>query len=40
MCVFTPKKAHNCAHRAHMHTSPLCVCLCVRQKNTLCAERI
>ena len=29
MCVFTPKKAHNCAHRAHLHTSPLCVCLCV-----------
>ena len=29
MCVFTPKKAHNCAHRAHLHTSPLCVFLCV-----------
>ena len=28
-CVFAPKKAHNCAHRAHMHTTPLCVFLCV-----------
>ena len=29
MCVFTPKMAHNCTHRAHLHTTPLCVFLCV-----------